>query len=943
MGIILVVLGMYGFLALVWGELSAVVKILIGYVSAALLLVGGARIEKSQRYRMLGQVGIGGGWAVAFGTTYFMHFSDTARVIESQTLGLILLLAVTVAMVSHTLKYKSQLVTGLGFLLAFSTVTIGHTNTVYSLAASALLAAGLVVLVKKYQWFELEVFGILASYLNHFYWLYFVMGRAGGRHHAFPEFWASTLMLVFYWAVFRGSYIMRTAPKLGQEHVSTLAALLNSFGLLGLLKYQSQHPEWAFWALLTIGGVELMLALLPITRRRRTAFVILSTIGATLLVAAFPFRYAESPQRLSVLWLMAAEAFFLAGVFSREILFRRFGLITGVLTAAQALATSGTRTEDFLHRGIIFALAAAVFYFDALLVPATWPAVVKDRFERDSLRALGYVGAAMAFTAIWVGVPDPLWISVAWAGAALLLSVMGLQVKSWDLFYQAHFLSAAAFIRALISNFELPPAIAGHWTGRMLPIGLIAACFYGCAIANRLTRDPQTNAVRGIYNTAASFLLVLLGWYEIQKDWIAVGWMVFALLLAATARKWRLPEFLYQSGALSGAVMIWTLGWNLFMSQPGHHDALRLKTVGLVVAGYYGLAALCRVRDWPAAQFFARANSWLAAALVATLCWYELIPISVVVAWTIFAVLLFEAGMSVDSRHLRLQAYALLVASFIRIFFANLNAPYVSGQLNPRVYTVLPLVAALFYVYFRLQPASLKEGAFKVKNLVAYLGTAAVLFLLRFQFSDLTPEWVILAWAALAALLVGAAAVLKHRIFLHQAILVSLAVLGRGLFYNMYEEGLASSFWHGRVFSVGCTVLVLFFTLPLVLTLRDQISQKRFAFLDKHPEQFFFFVPVLLLTILLERQLHLANSGMLTIAWGIEAVAVFLFALWVGIRSFRLAGLGLLLLCVGKIATVDLVGMSGRDRALTAIVLGCALLLVSYLYTRYREMLRQYL
>src|SRR5262249_37647185 len=62
MGIILVVLGMYGFLALVWGDLPAALKILIGYISAGLLLGGGVRLEKSKRYQILGQVGIGGGW-----------------------------------------------------------------------------------------------------------------------------------------------------------------------------------------------------------------------------------------------------------------------------------------------------------------------------------------------------------------------------------------------------------------------------------------------------------------------------------------------------------------------------------------------------------------------------------------------------------------------------------------------------------------------------------------------------------------------------------------------------------------------------------------------------------------------------------------------------------------------------------------------------------------
>ena len=82
---------------------------------------------------------------------------------------------------------------------------------------------------------------------------------------------------------------------------------------------------------------------------------------------------------------------------------------------------------------------------------------------------------------------------------------------------------------------------------------------------------------------------------------------------------------------------------------------------------------------------------------------------------------------------------------------------------------------------------------------------------------------------------------------------------------------------------------------------------------------------------------------MVTVAWALEAFAVFIFALGVGQRSFRLAGLGLLLLCVGKIVVVDIWGLTPRDRYLTFIVLGTLLLVVSYLYSRYRETLRRYL
>ncbi len=44
--------------------------------------------------------------------------------------------------------------------------------------------------------------------------------------------------------------------------------MVNAAGVLGLLKYQSSHPERTFWALLAMGLVELALGLLMRNRRR---------------------------------------------------------------------------------------------------------------------------------------------------------------------------------------------------------------------------------------------------------------------------------------------------------------------------------------------------------------------------------------------------------------------------------------------------------------------------------------------------------------------------------------------------------------------------------------------------------------------------------------------------------------------------------------------------
>jgi uncharacterized membrane protein len=82
---------------------------------------------------------------------------------------------------------------------------------------------------------------------------------------------------------------------------------------------------------------------------------------------------------------------------------------------------------------------------------------------------------------------------------------------------------------------------------------------------------------------------------------------------------------------------------------------------------------------------------------------------------------------------------------------------------------------------------------------------------------------------------------------------------------------------------------------------------------------------------------------MITIGWSAQGVLVFLFALTVKERSYRLAGLALLLLGVAKILTVDIWHANPSDRYITLIVMGAALLSVSFLYSRYRETLLRFL
>jgi uncharacterized membrane protein len=326
--------------------------------------------------------------------------------------------------------------------------------------------------------------------------------------------------------------------------------------------------------------------------------------------------------------------------------------------------------------------------------------------------------------------------------------------------------------------------------------------------------------------------------------------------------------------------------------------------------------------------------------------WYELQPLSVAVGWGVFGLVLFEYGLLRKTRQFRFQAYVALTAAFGRIFFANLAAGNPGEFWGPRIYTVLPLTLVFLFVYAQLATDDRDTGddrRLHFDDLICYLGTASVVALLYFQFAD---DWLVTAWAAVVFVLFGVALLLDRSIFLYQAILLTGGTCVRAIMHNLFGASYFSDGdWTGRYFVLGSAVAVLLACLPFAFRLRERSKNQTLRIrwltaLVQHPEQFMFFAPVLLLTLMLALKMR---AGMVTVAWGIEGVLIVLLALAVNERSFRLTGMILLLVCVGKIIVRDAWGLAPRDRYITFIILGAALLLVSFLYSKYRETIRQFL
>lgn len=1046
-GVAIGVIGVGFFVAYAWGMIDPWLRDVIVFFVGMALLAGGILLERKERYRTLGRSLIGGGWAVTVLVAYCLRHSPPMAILTSNAADLLLLLGVIAIMVWHTLKYNSQLVTGAGFLLGFAAITI-NPDPPYNLIAGALLVTGMTVIVQRYRWWQLEIFGILASYLNHFFWLYSIFGLES-RRPEFPHHTISVLLVIAYWAIFRCSYVWRKVSSREEEAVSTIAGLLNPLLFLGVMKYQSFHPEWAFYMLFAMGAVEFTLGQLPASRRRKAPFQVLSSLGAALMIAAVPFKY--SGDSLELLWLVGAEAFLLAGIFTRERLFRGFGLIISSLIVLYALPVRVVPLIQELANGqahyhpnvsIILAVIAAVLYANSHVAGRRWSELFQEQLETRAMQVLSFVASVFAVCAIyavindnavalmlalfvaaltwfgrrfaiseliyqahwiaivafaqvittgrtleiaWNGVPEriltfvpvaallylssrfvrlsksfnetlfagvyawsatvllsvliwfqsPDWcMPLLWIVLALALSLFGNALKRDDLKWQAFALVLLSFGRAVAVNFDLTSTFH-NLTYRLISVSLTAAAIY------LLARWSPLAQIKPIYSVLATFLLAFLAYKETPEPWIAVAWVCLAAALAMAARYWKDRALLWQTHALS----LLAAGWTLYASFAPQYQGgwIQRISVSITVAILYALNWITNIASVIEDKRIAQAYSWAGSLLLSWLLWYQLQPNNVSLAWGVFGLVLFELGNWRSWPFLRTQAYVALACSFAHIFYANFNVLRTPGSLPPEVITVILLVPIYFWIYWQLlgkKTASAVESKIHVEHLVASLGTATLVALARFE---LSAENVVVGYAVIVFGTLLVAWRTRLQVFLYQALVVLGMAAFRISMYNFYHlrepfsANLSGAVW--AIALIGASV-------PFCLAIRRRNAENPAATgwvtaLVRHPEQPVFFVPFALLVILLALKIV---PGMITLAWGAQAVVVFVLALWARERNFRLAGLGLLLVCAAKIVLWDVWQIGDLPtRYLTLMGVSGLMIAVSYLYSRNRESLREYL
>ena len=824
LGIISIVIGVALFGIREFGTLGALGKAGISYFTALFLLAGGIALEKRERYRLIGRGGIGGGWALLFFTTYAIYYVAAMRLLPPDvtwlTVDCALMLLVAVIMAFHTLRYRSQFVTGLAFLLGYFTVALSQ-SSVYSLAAGVFLAIGLVSIVLKMGWFELEVFGILSTYLTHLYWLYRLLGVSGARGRAFPEYHASLTILFFYWLIFRFSYVKRSIKSDFEEHVSTAAAVLNMMLLLGCLKFQSVDPTLAYIALFAVGAVEFVCAQLPATKRRREAFIVLTVAGAALMLAAVPSHYSDN--HIAMLWVVGTEVFLIAGSMVKEVVFRRLGLLIGLLVGIRligfdfrdlvSLRLRGERLE--LSAGILFAFCAVVFYLNALGIGARWKEFFEGSFERPALNVHSYLGAFAGATAAWALFTRD-WTAIAFAALMLTLAAIGKALKSRDLQVQYVLFGLIAFFRAIAINLHLEAPEHTHAYMRLLTLPILGAMFYLTAKLAAHQDDAEQRTLRGFFAAAGTALVALLIWCEVPELWQPLAFIAFAVILSEAARALTHHAIGWHSHILGGLAI-----YTAFIADPNsihkwHTIPWHALGALAVVAGLYWLAKRVGVinpRHLSVAQV---AYSWAGTGVMTWIIEEALQAPWIAVGWVIFAVALTVTNRWIHYSQLAWQANVVGFCALLRVFFYNYDlAQPLWGPISLRVFTITAVAAGLYFLSRQAAPSE------NFKRVTAFFHSFAATGLLSLlAWYEYPNGWLAPIWAAFALVLAIVDQRLEFEELPWQSHALALMTLMRSLSVNLQ----VSATWRGlsvRLLSLAI-VAVIFYALSRVIRMPEE-------------------------------------------------------------------------------------------------------------------------
>ena len=314
----------------------------------------------------------------------------------------------------------------------------------------------------------------------------------------------------------------------------------------------------------------------------------------------------------------------------------------------------------------------------------------------------------------------------------------------------------------------------------------------------------------------------------------------------------------------------------------------------------------------PAVQISA---SLAVTAAVGAMVWRVADPAWLGILWMGAAVVLMEIGLAGWPREIGGASMVLAALAVTRLFGYEAAHASNHGDLALRLIPAAAAVAT-YWIAYRLR---------KINQQIPLAASWVAVAFAPIAIWALAPaDMAVAGWALFAGGLLGAGVRWKNRQLQAQA--CALALLA---YIWRVADLLSGSGALPSAALAGCAATIACFYGAQLLAPRARFPRLYFSLLG---------------TTLTGLVLYDEISGkMLTIAWGIQGVALLAAGFPLRDRVLRLSGLAILLSCILKLFVYDLSYLDTLPRIFSFLVLGLILVAVSWVYTRFRDRVARYL
>ena len=502
-GVLITIIGLALFLAYAFTLIGPPGRVTLAAASSVAMLAAGVWLEPREAYAVFARGLIGGGWAGLYLTTYAAHGVEAARVIENPSTATFLLLAVSGCMLLHSLRYRSQTITGMAYFAVFASLALSPLS-LFAVLALAPLAASLLFVTHRFSWPRLAIPAVAATYGLYLF-------HASRLESS--SVWGGQAVLLVYWLLFEAYDVLDERQRLFP---------LNALGWVTLswLTWNELRPGeiYQFFALATAVYLLSMMARIRLGRRR---FEWPLTVAAVSAAAGLATEFTGAT--LTLFLLLEAEILYLAGLVWRHRWVRwlaglAFGAATLGLLDYVGRSAPASGLIPWTKFSVVAVIEASLCYFNRAI---------------GRSRAYGYLAAALLAAVVPKEFRAEL-IGVAWLGLAAALAAASLYWRLSDFRWQAYAAGGAATLSLFAVNGLHLALHSGepHWAPQV--IGVIF--LYGVALLARRVSQIRSRERQALQTSAwisATVLLALLLKNVVPASGVTVAWGVQGVLTLA--------------------------------------------------------------------------------------------------------------------------------------------------------------------------------------------------------------------------------------------------------------------------------------------------------------------------------------------------------------------------------------------------------------------------